>query len=197
MDNETRYTVIGAGHGGKAMAAHLALMGFAVTLYNRTPDNIAADQASEGDRSGELRRRAARLWPAGPGHLGHGRGAGPGRRRHGGGAFLGARRHRPRRRAAPARWADRRAAPGPHLRRDRVREGAARQRLPGRRHRGRSRDVHLRQPLRRPGPGAHLSHQGSRAAGGAAGHAHAAGAGCHLRRPIPSSSTASTCCRPA
>ena len=25
-----RYTVIGAGHGGKAMAAHLALMGFGV-----------------------------------------------------------------------------------------------------------------------------------------------------------------------
>lgn len=38
----TRYTVIGAGHGGKAMAAHLALMGFPVTLYNRTPENIAA-----------------------------------------------------------------------------------------------------------------------------------------------------------
>jgi len=32
----TKYTVIGAGHGGKAMAAHLALMGFPVTLYNRT-----------------------------------------------------------------------------------------------------------------------------------------------------------------
>lgn len=31
-----RYTVIGAGHGGKAMAAHLAVMGFEVTLYNRT-----------------------------------------------------------------------------------------------------------------------------------------------------------------
>ena len=35
-----RYTVIGAGNGGKAMAAHLALMGFIVTLYNRTPDHI-------------------------------------------------------------------------------------------------------------------------------------------------------------
>ena len=41
MGKETRYTVIGAGHGGKAMAAHLALMGFAVTLYNRTPENVA------------------------------------------------------------------------------------------------------------------------------------------------------------
>ena len=35
-----RYAVIGAGNGGKAMAAHLALMGFLVTLYNRTPDHI-------------------------------------------------------------------------------------------------------------------------------------------------------------
>jgi len=44
----TRFTVIGAGHGGKGMAAHLALMGFPVTLYNRTPDNIAAIRARGG-----------------------------------------------------------------------------------------------------------------------------------------------------
>lgn len=36
------YTVIGAGNGGKAMAAHLALMDFDVTLYNRTPEHIEA-----------------------------------------------------------------------------------------------------------------------------------------------------------
>jgi opine dehydrogenase len=42
MSQKTRFTVIGAGHGGKAMAAHLALMGFPATLYNRTPDHIAA-----------------------------------------------------------------------------------------------------------------------------------------------------------
>ena len=36
-----RYAVIGAGNGGKSMAAHLALMGFSVTLYNRTPEHIA------------------------------------------------------------------------------------------------------------------------------------------------------------
>lgn len=36
MAQNTRYTVVGAGHGGKAMAAHLALMGKVVTLYNRT-----------------------------------------------------------------------------------------------------------------------------------------------------------------
>src|SRR5512146_2495105 len=42
MSNKARYTVIGAGHGGKAMAAHLALMEFPTTLYNRTPDHIFA-----------------------------------------------------------------------------------------------------------------------------------------------------------
>jgi len=42
MNITTHYTVIGAGHGGKPMAAHLALMGFPVTLYNRTFDHIAA-----------------------------------------------------------------------------------------------------------------------------------------------------------
>ena len=34
------FAVIGAGHGGKAMAAHLALMGFSVSLYNRTHSHI-------------------------------------------------------------------------------------------------------------------------------------------------------------
>jgi opine dehydrogenase len=48
MNSETRYTVIGAGHGGKAMAAHLALMGFPVTLYNRTPEHILAIQRRRG-----------------------------------------------------------------------------------------------------------------------------------------------------
>jgi opine dehydrogenase len=40
MSHDTRYTVIGAGHGGKAMAADLAAKGFAVTLYNRTAERI-------------------------------------------------------------------------------------------------------------------------------------------------------------
>ncbi|MBU2611778.1 MAG: NAD/NADP octopine/nopaline dehydrogenase family protein, partial [Chloroflexi bacterium] len=40
MTMTTNYTVIGAGHGGKAMAAHLALMGFRVALYNRTADHV-------------------------------------------------------------------------------------------------------------------------------------------------------------
>jgi len=48
MNAPDNYTVIGAGHGGKAMAAHLALMGFRVTLYNRTFDHIAALKARGG-----------------------------------------------------------------------------------------------------------------------------------------------------
>ena len=42
MAKNIRYTVIGAGHGGKSMAAHLAQMGFPTTLFNRTPEHIAA-----------------------------------------------------------------------------------------------------------------------------------------------------------
>ena len=48
MTKKTRYTVIGAGHGGKAMAAHLAQMGFPTTLYNRTPDRIEAIKELQG-----------------------------------------------------------------------------------------------------------------------------------------------------
>ncbi len=48
MEKILQFTVIGAGHGGKAMAAHLALMGFPVKLYNRTEANIAVIQARGG-----------------------------------------------------------------------------------------------------------------------------------------------------
>jgi len=41
MNTTEKYTVIGAGHGGKAMAAHLALMGADVALWNRTFEHIA------------------------------------------------------------------------------------------------------------------------------------------------------------
>jgi opine dehydrogenase len=47
-NNNTRYTIIGAGHGGKAMAAHLALMGFEVTLFNRTAEHVEALKARGG-----------------------------------------------------------------------------------------------------------------------------------------------------
>jgi len=40
LNTTERITVIGAGHGGKAMSAHLAIMGAKVTLYNRTWKNI-------------------------------------------------------------------------------------------------------------------------------------------------------------
>ena len=48
MTKVQRYSVIGAGHGGRAMAAHLALMGFDVALYNRTPEHIAGIRARKG-----------------------------------------------------------------------------------------------------------------------------------------------------
>jgi opine dehydrogenase len=41
MNTAEKYTVIGAGHGGKAMAAHLAIMGADVALWNRTFDHIS------------------------------------------------------------------------------------------------------------------------------------------------------------
>jgi opine dehydrogenase len=41
-------TIIGAGHGGKAMAADLAIRGFAVRLYNRTYHNIEVIAARHG-----------------------------------------------------------------------------------------------------------------------------------------------------
>lgn len=43
-----RFTVIGAGHGGKAMAAHLAIKNFPVNLYNRTREHISAIEARGG-----------------------------------------------------------------------------------------------------------------------------------------------------
>lgn len=42
MEKVENISVFGAGHGGKAMAAHLALRGANVTLYNRTWQNIQA-----------------------------------------------------------------------------------------------------------------------------------------------------------
>ncbi|MFH1086441.1 MAG: NAD/NADP octopine/nopaline dehydrogenase family protein, partial [Chloroflexota bacterium] len=48
MTANDRYVVVGAGHGGKAMAAHLALMGCEVTLYNRTAAHTAAMHSRGG-----------------------------------------------------------------------------------------------------------------------------------------------------
>jgi opine dehydrogenase len=41
MTNQVKFSVIGAGHGGKAMAAHLGLMGFETALFNRTYSHVA------------------------------------------------------------------------------------------------------------------------------------------------------------
>jgi len=48
MSEKFNITVIGAGHGGKAMAAHLALMEFPTVLYNRTAENVAAIKELSG-----------------------------------------------------------------------------------------------------------------------------------------------------
>jgi len=71
VTQKTHFTVIGAGHGGKAMAAHLALMGFPTTLYNRTPEHISAirelgglevDGAEIGQRGfGKLERATSNI----------------------------------------------------------------------------------------------------------------------------------------
>lgn len=45
---KTRFTVLGAGHGGKTMAAHLALLGYEVALWNRTPSHIEGIAARGG-----------------------------------------------------------------------------------------------------------------------------------------------------
>ncbi|MBN2199074.1 MAG: NAD/NADP octopine/nopaline dehydrogenase family protein [Candidatus Aminicenantes bacterium] len=49
------FCVLGAGHGGMAMAAHLSLLGFTVNLFNRTEARIVPVQQREGiSLSGEI-----------------------------------------------------------------------------------------------------------------------------------------------
>lgn len=48
MAQPTRYTIVGAGNGGKSMAAHLALMGKEVTLFNRTPSRVEIIRKRKG-----------------------------------------------------------------------------------------------------------------------------------------------------
>lgn len=48
MTCATNYTVIGAGHGGKTMAAFLALSGKKVTLFNRTYEHVKMIEARGG-----------------------------------------------------------------------------------------------------------------------------------------------------
>ncbi len=48
MNGELKITIIGAGHGGKAMAADLAIRGHVVRLYNRTYEHIQTIAARGG-----------------------------------------------------------------------------------------------------------------------------------------------------
>jgi len=48
MDGDLQITIIGAGHDGKAMAADLAIRGYAVRLYNRTYEHIQTIAARGG-----------------------------------------------------------------------------------------------------------------------------------------------------
>ena len=43
-----RFAVLGAGHGGTAMAGHLSLMGFDVSLYNRSEERLKSIQSAGG-----------------------------------------------------------------------------------------------------------------------------------------------------
>jgi len=47
LDYEFQIAVIGAGHGGKAMAAEMAVRGYTVRLYNRSYEHIE-DIAARG-----------------------------------------------------------------------------------------------------------------------------------------------------
>lgn len=48
MSDKPKFAVLGAGHGGRAMAAYLAVMGCDVNLYNRTRENIRNIQQAGG-----------------------------------------------------------------------------------------------------------------------------------------------------
>jgi opine dehydrogenase len=48
VTTQSTYAVLGAGHGGKAMAAHLAIMGYPVNLWNRTPSHVEGVKARGG-----------------------------------------------------------------------------------------------------------------------------------------------------
>lgn len=50
MEKKPKIAVIGAGHGGLAMAGHLALMGFSVNIYNRSPEKIWSIKETGGIR---------------------------------------------------------------------------------------------------------------------------------------------------
>jgi len=50
LENKPKFAVIGAGHGGLAMAGHLAIMGFQVNLYNRSEERLWGVRSTGGIR---------------------------------------------------------------------------------------------------------------------------------------------------
>lgn len=50
MEKKPKFAVIGAGHGGLAMAGHLAIMGFSVNIYNRSKEKLASIMETGGIR---------------------------------------------------------------------------------------------------------------------------------------------------
>ena len=53
---DLKFVVVGAGHGGKALAAHLAIKGFPVNLYNRTYSRILPIKKMRGiELEGEVK----------------------------------------------------------------------------------------------------------------------------------------------
>jgi len=54
--HDLKFAVLGAGHGGKAIAAHLAIKGFSVNLYNRTLSRIQPIKKMRGiELEGEVK----------------------------------------------------------------------------------------------------------------------------------------------
>ncbi len=54
--HDLKFAVVGAGHGGKAVAAHLAIKGFTVNLYNRTFSRIQPIKKMKGiELEGEVK----------------------------------------------------------------------------------------------------------------------------------------------
>jgi hypothetical protein len=110
------FAVIGAGHGGKAMAAHLALMGFKVSLYNRTMSHIEVIKTRGGIEldGGRARRTGSANWRWSHTILGSDQGCGS---HHGRPALVGTCRGRRHHGASSFGWTDHPAASWPHLRR--------------------------------------------------------------------------------
>ena len=55
LDHDPRICVLGAGHGGMAMAGHLAMAGYKVNLYNRSEERLEPVRLMGGiELSGEI-----------------------------------------------------------------------------------------------------------------------------------------------